>query len=214
MTRAQLQRLNNASLRQLARRIGLRGAEAHERGALVTGLAAYFERVPPEPTQDPDEPAPDPSGIGLPPALATPTMARLLEAQGKQREASALRAQLVASPASPPLPHQEAISLDASDPGRIVIRCHLPPPPIRPGHSADQAPPLILAVRCWAADGTQSEQRFTSHLDHVLFTPTAETVTLCAAVGVLTEGTFQPFARTALISLRPGTPPSGTPSDP
>jgi len=99
MNREQLEMLGEAGLRQMARQVGLRGARHHHRSLLITGLAAYFARRPTDDQSEPetdDEPYAETSlsATEIPPALATETMARLLESQGKTAQALALRARL------------------------------------------------------------------------------------------------------------------------
>ncbi len=103
MNREQLEMLGEAGLRQMARQVGIRGARHHHRSLLITGLAAYFARRPTDDRSEPetdDEPYAETSlsATEIPPALATETMARLLESQGKTAQALALRARLDRTP--------------------------------------------------------------------------------------------------------------------
>jgi hypothetical protein len=121
MNREQLERLGEAGLRQMARRLGLRGALHHDRALLITGLAAYFARRPAleeEPEEEPDLELPL-GATEIPPALTTETMARLLESQGQAARASALRARIAGSTDQTPTP--PSVRVEQLAHGRIEL---------------------------------------------------------------------------------------------
>ncbi|MDY0001897.1 MAG: hypothetical protein RBU30_11425 [Polyangia bacterium] len=130
-----IRKLGQGALLQLARQLGLRGAWVHDAETLRPALVTYLEEQPREGSED-QEADPDDAAGGsrpggrrdqgaglavddLPPALKTETMARLLETQGKETEAQALRKGLRGNPlagaaaASPPeAPPRESLGPD------------------------------------------------------------------------------------------------------
>jgi hypothetical protein len=119
-----LDQFGEASLRRLARQSGLRGAETLPRPVLEAGLTTYLSLRPSREAadadadadaEDPGAPAPD----LVPPALATETMARLLEQQGKTAAAARLRGRREApGPTSDTAP----AGIDPDDVGHVRIR--------------------------------------------------------------------------------------------
>ncbi len=194
MNREQLEMLGEAGLRQMARQVGLRGARHHHRSLLITGLAAYFARRPTDDQSEPetdDEPHAETSlsATEIPPALATETMARLLESQGKTAQALALRARLARTP------HQDAA------------------PAVRMEQSTAHGIELVwegaegarrgLVVRLWTPDAapTQWELPVTTPQGRMRFDPPPNTTRMCAALGLLSPDGFVPSARSAIIVL-------------
>jgi hypothetical protein len=194
MTRQQLEMLGEAGLRQMARRVGLRGARHHHRSLLITGLAAYFARRPAQDeTDDGAQDEPDEESLlgatGIPPALATETMARLLETQGNKTQAVALRARLdqTVPRKSAPTVHLESGTHDGVD---LVWE----------GATDAQR---CLVVRLWTKDNapTQWELPLTACQGRIQFDPPPDTTRMCAALGQLSPDGFAPAARSAIIVL-------------
>jgi len=201
MTREQLQGLGESGLRQMARRVGLRGARHLDRSLLITGLAAYFARCPPGDEAD-DVPADelDPGlaagATAFPPALNTETMARLLESQGQAAHASALRARLASGPSTTPM-----------------VPAVLPVPAVHVEQGGRDHIELVwegaahaqsgLVIRLWTKDGqlTQWPLPVTTPEGRLQFDPPPDTMRMCAALGQLAPEGFVPVARSAIIAL-------------
>jgi hypothetical protein len=117
-----LDQFGETSLRRLARQAGLRGAETLPRPVLEAGLATYLSLRPPRETEEADGDAEDPATPAsdlVPPALATETMARLLEQQGKGAAAARLRGR---REAPGPAPTGAPARPDADDVGHVRVR--------------------------------------------------------------------------------------------
>jgi len=114
-----LDQFGDASLRRLARQAGLRGNETLPRPVLEAGLATYLSLRPPRENENSDADADEARAPDLvPPALATETMARLLEQQGKGAAAARLRGRRAAPG---PAPAVEPAGPDADDVGRVRV---------------------------------------------------------------------------------------------
>jgi len=201
MTREQLQRLGEAALRQLAQRIGLRGALQHDRELLITGLAAYFARRPARPDED-DEPDEGPRTADIPPALATETMARLLEAQGKDLKADALRSRLGQRPDSPA--DRPSVESEVGSDGLVSINYCANR--VAESLASDASLELSLVIRLWGTAGQRTEARLivATHEGCEVFEPPADTQTLCVALGTRRDkGPYRPLARSSLLTLTP-----------
>jgi hypothetical protein len=194
MSRKQLEMLGEAGLRQMARRVGLRGARHHPRSLLITGLAAYFARRPTDDrsddgTDDESNAETSLSAAEIPPALATETMVRLLESQGKTAQALALRARLdrTAHQSTAPAVHMEqstAHGIELVWEGAAGAR-------------------RGLVVRLWTSDAApiQWELPVTTPQGRMRFDPPPNTTRMCAALGQLSPDGFVPNARSAIIVL-------------
>lgn len=211
MTREQLQGLGEAGLRQMARRVGLRGARHLERSLLITGLAAYFARCPPDDEEDDEaddgprdelDPGPGVGPAAFPPALNTETMARLLESQGQAAHASALRARLAHGPSTVPTPSTPsaapavlaAPAVHATQGARDQIELAW--------EGAAHAQPGLM-IRLWTKDGrlTQWPLPVSTPQGRMQFDPPPDTMRLCAALGQLAPEGFVPMARSAVVTL-------------
>ncbi len=200
MTREQLERLGEAGLRQVARRLGLRGARQHDRALLITGLTAYFARHTDLDDADlePDDEADHETELHaaeIPPALTTETMARLLESQGQATRASALRARI--AHATPP----PTTSSTAAAPA-VYVQQQAPNALELVWEGVDFDEPGLV-VRLWTDHGapTHWELPLTAPRGRMRFDPPPQTTRLCAALGRLSPAGFRPVVRSAIISL-------------
>ena len=204
MNRAQLERLGADTLRRLARQIGLPGALHHPRQALLTGLCAYFERRAPAP-EDADEQAEEPARPeDLPPALATETMARVLEAQGKAREAAALRQRLARKTPQRDPRDPDEVAIEHAGRHRVTIRYRL----------TTRLPEPLLEVWFWSRDDPPDVRRLSLTTDEgcCSLEPPAGAQLTCALLGLCTPGQgFDPLCRTPVLTLDESAGPGAGP---
>jgi hypothetical protein len=194
MNRAQLERLGAETLRRLARQIRLPGALHHSKQELITGLCAYFERRPhsSEDDEEPGEGSERPGG--LPPALATETMARVLEAQGKADEAATLRQRLARESGRRAPPEQDEVELVHVGSERVTVRyrltSHLPDAQLQVWFWTRRGPPVIRRQ-----DLTTDEGRWSLE-------PPAGALLICAILGhPAPEQVLDPLCRTPILAL-------------
>jgi hypothetical protein len=114
-----LDQFGEASLRRLARQVGLPGAESLSRDLLIVGLRAILAERPAPADEDesPDDGEGDGEPSAIPATLATETMARLLEQQGKVDAAARIRRRRAPGPA----PLEEPAPEDGQDPGHVSL---------------------------------------------------------------------------------------------
>lgn len=255
MTPEALHRMGPQALARLASQLGLRGASIHDAETLRRALGAYFAGSWTEP--DPREPEEEPDSIdltgyavdaavaglaieGLPPALKTETMARLLETQGKRAEATALREDLRRHQGGDPLwgaPQggaQEPTSREPSTQGHPWIRLdvdeehfrlrwHLGPQDADPA-AMPQDDVWQIELWIWRGRGSRITRKVavTEPRGEQLLDRPADAALAAAMLGQRHRGALRPVTRTALwraepLLARPPSarrPPEGDPSDP
>lgn len=198
MNRALLERLGPDALRRLARQIGLPGALHHPWQTLLVGLCAYYERCPPA-GEDDEAPLDEPPRPGeLPPAMATETMARVLEAQGKARRAAALRKRVAQKMQGDADTNQDEVHFERADTAAVTLRFRLSARPGEPVLSvffwSDRHPPEVRHLPLAANEG------------ELALTPPVDARLACALLGRRpAQRDLEPLCRTPLMTL--GEPP-------
>ena len=209
MNRRQLEQLGEAPLRHFAQQVGLAQADGLSRAALIEALARHFESLPPAPEDDDpaDGPEPrEPAAPVVPPAFATGTMLRLMEAQGLTQQAAHLRMRLTPAPRTRAGNGYSLTATVASgNPAGLVCRVE------GPEGAAALTDPLDVEIHEWAPGAAVRITSYTTaqtphDFEHLLATATQ------LPAGVLraqrTTGRVI-LARTPLIRLAPtpATPP-------